>query len=250
MKFKFTHILIFFFLFSCTINNINEDKITVISKKNYTSKGFSLIYEESLYKKKMITKKLNNKKYEILHSFLKPKTLLKIINPNNSKSIIAIVKSNANYSPIYNSVINKKIANYLDLDIDNPFVEIFVIKKNNIFIAKKAKTFDEEKKVANKVPVSDINIKVISDVEKEPKKEKSKIKYIINIGEFYYLNSAKSLKNRIKTDTSIKNIKIQKLSDKKYRIYSGPFDSFSAIKDTYFKINQLGFESLDILKIN
>ena len=48
--------------------------------------------------------------------------------------------------------------NELDLNVDEPYVEIKSISENSLFVAKKAKTFDEERKVANKVPVKNISI--------------------------------------------------------------------------------------------
>ena len=47
----------------------------------------------------------------------------------------------------------------MELDLNNPFVEIYEVKKNKTFVAKESNTFEEEKKVANKAPVTSINIK-------------------------------------------------------------------------------------------
>ena len=73
------------------------------------------------------------------------------------------MKYKTNYPIIYNSVITNRIAEELELNYEDPYVEIIEIRKNDTFIAKKAKTFDEEKNVANKAPVTDININVISN---------------------------------------------------------------------------------------
>ena len=54
------------------------------------------------------------------------------------------------------------MADNLDLDIDNPYVEVLTIKKNDKFIAKEASIFEEEKNVANKAPVTLININDLS----------------------------------------------------------------------------------------
>ena len=51
------------------------------------------------------------------------------------------------------------MADKLELDINNPYVEVLSIRENDKFIAKEASIFDEEKKVANKAPVTSINVK-------------------------------------------------------------------------------------------
>ena len=84
---KFKYILIFFFIFSCAENTkiVNNKKIDL--KKAFASKGFTLVYEDELYKQKIIKKKINDKSLNIIHSFLKQNTYVKIFNPKNlSKS--------------------------------------------------------------------------------------------------------------------------------------------------------------------
>ena len=50
----------------------------------------------------------------------------------------------------------------LEIDLDEPYVEIKTLNQKNSFIIGKAKMFEEEKEVANKVPVEGIEIKNIS----------------------------------------------------------------------------------------
>ena len=250
MKYKITYIFLFFFLFSCVedVKLISKDKVNL--KKAFTSKGFTLVYNNDLLKEKIIKKKIDNREFVILHSFLKPKTFVKIYNPINSKTVIAKVKYKTNYPVIYNSVITKRIAEELELNYEEPYVEIIEIKKNDTFIAKKAKTFNEEKNVANKAPVVDININIISDGSEKTKIETKKNEYIILIGEYYYLETAKIVKNRLINEVNLSNIKIKRITGKKFRIYAGTYTLFSTMKDTYFIISKLGFEHLDIIKIN
>ena len=86
-------------------------------------------------------------------------SFVKITNPVNDKSVIAeVVSNNVKFTDLYNSVITERIAKELVLDPKEPYVELLLISKNSTFIAKKAKTFDEEKKVAEKVPVDGITI--------------------------------------------------------------------------------------------
>ena len=94
---------------------------------SYSSQGFALVYEDFLYSDKIVNKRLNNEKYHVLHSSLKAMTLVKIYNPENSKSVTAKVKSISDFPAIYSTVITKRIADDLNLDIENPYIEIVKI---------------------------------------------------------------------------------------------------------------------------
>ena len=247
---KFKYFFLIFFLFSCVedVKLINRNNIQV--KKTFISKGFTLIYNDNLIKKKTIKKRIDDREYVILHSFLERNTYVKILNPINSKTVIAKVKYKTNYPIIYNSVITNRIAEELELNYEDPYVEIIEIRKNDTFIAKKAKTFDEEKNVANKAPVTDININVISNEPENTEIGSKKNEYIINIGEYYYLDSAKVVKNRLINEANLTNVKIKKISKNKFRVYVGSYYLFNAMKNPYFAISKLGFEHLDVIKIN
>ena len=101
----------------------------------YFSKGFALIYEDSIFENKIVNKRLNNDQNYVLHSFLRNNTLVNISNPFNSKTITAKVRKSFKYPSIYNIVITKKMAENLDLDINNPYVEVFTVKKNVKFLS-------------------------------------------------------------------------------------------------------------------
>ena len=68
-------------------------------------------------------------------------------------------------------------------------MQITAIPENSLFIAKKAKTYDEDKKVANKVPVKNINIDDLNDIsKKEIIKDSDNINsfsYFIKIADFF-----------------------------------------------------------------
>ena len=250
MKFNLSYIYIFVFLFSCTQDMKIIKKPSKIEEPSYSSKGFALIYDNSVFESKIVDKKLNNGQNYVLHPFLKNDTLVSISNPFNSKSLTAKIRKTINYPSIYNIVITKKMADKLRLDINNPYVEVFSIRKNDKFIAKKASIFDEEKKVANKAPVTSININEISTSTNEINVNKKKPSYIINIAEFYFVESAETVKNRFEKEANLENIKIKKISKNKFRLYSGPHASFASAKDIYFSLNKLGFENLNIINTN
>ena len=253
MKFKKLLILILFSLFSysCAEYSVNTNKKGV-ERKYFASSGFALIYKDELYNNKTINKKIDNNEIVAIHSILKRNTKIKIFNPSNSKIVETVVTKKANYPGIFNVLISERIANILDLDRNNPFVEIIEVKKNKTFVAKKSNTYDEEKNVAEKAPVDEIKMDDLSSAEKNEKVKKKlkKTKFNIIISDFYYIESAKNLKNELIDKTGINNISIIKINDKKYRLLAGPFKNFNALKTSYISLNNLGFENLNINKID
>ena len=217
-----------------------------------------MLFEPSLKKNKKISKNIDSRSLIIFQKNLKKDTNVKITNLLNNKSIIAKVGSKANYPEFYNSVISERIYNELEIDLVEPYVEIIALNNNSVFLANKAKMFDEEKKVANKAPVTSININEISistpeiKIKSTPeiKVKKKKPSYIIEIAEFYFLKSAETVKNRFEKEANLENIKINKISKTRFKVYSGPHASFNSAKDTYFSLNELGFENLNITNIN
>ena len=88
---------------------------------------------------------------------------------------------------------------------------------------------------------------VISNDASSFENDSPKIKnYIILISDFYYEDSAISLKNSLIKKTNMKNISVKKITDNKYRLLAGPFKNFNALKKTYISLNKLGFENLNI----
>jgi len=218
-------------------------------RQYYSSSGFALIYDDDLFKQDIINKKINNEEVQIMHSFLKMNTPIRVINPENSKIIDTKVYKKAQYPKIFNAVISKKIASILELDIDNPYVEIIEIKKNKIFIAKKANSFEEERNVAVKLPVNEIKMDDLSvNKIKNKKKIFKKTNFILVINDFYFEDSANNLKNELIGKTKINYIYVKKINNKKYRLLAGPFKDFNALKTTYISLNNLGFENLNIYK--
>ena len=251
MNFKrFILIISIFFLSACNQFDQNNKSLVYISDQKYSNTGFALVYSEELKKNKKISKKINNRALVIFHKKIKKNSFVKITNPVNNKSIIAeVISNNAKFSSFYNSVITKRIVDELSIDLNEPYIDLILISKNSTFIAKKAKTFDEEKKVANKVPVAGITIDNLSNEnEKEVKYVKQKFSYSIKIADFYYRDSAENMVNRIKDETNIKNSVIKKLSKTKYRVLLGPFNDIKKLKKSFNEIKVLNFENIEILK--
>ena len=252
MNYKNLLIIIFFtFLFGCEQYSTSK-KITDrnISSK-YKNSGFALIYKDILKDEKLISKKIDNRSLLIFHKSLKKNSFVKITNLKNQKTIIAEVASNkAKFSDFYNCVITDRIAEELSLDPNEPYIDLVLISQNSSFIAKKAKTFNEEKNVAEKAPVDGIKIDNLAGTDKKKKiviKDKN-FKYSIKIADFYYKDSAESMISRIINETNVANTIIKKISKTKYRVLLGPFNDIKKIESTFNEIKSLNFENLEILK--
>jgi hypothetical protein len=237
------------FLSNCTstsLINIKQNKNIV---NGYSNKGFALVYSEDLYNQKKVNKKINERSLIIFQKNLKVNTSVKITNILNNKSLIATVGKKAIYPSFNNSVISLRISDELDLDINQPYIEILELLKNSIFVAQKAKTYDEEKTVAIKAPVNNISISDLNIVKKNDEKElNKKFSYTIKIADFYFKDTALFMLKRIKTASSIKKPKIRKITNKKYRVYLGPFNNISSLQKSYNDISILEFENIEIIK--
>ena len=221
---------------------------TVNLKQPYTAKGFAYIYNDSDFKNKIIKGKLNNEILQISHQNLKTGTLIKISNPKNKESIVLKNVKRIRYPDFYKILITETVAKKLNLNSELPILEIMEIRKNKSFVAKKAKIFNEEKKIPSKAPVASVQISNISkDKVKDTKKKLDKI--YIHIATFYSKNTANVLKERIVKELinfDGNKIKIRKINNKETQVISGPYTSVNLLKNDYIMIKSFGFEELDI----
>ena len=252
MKFKcikiFSIFFIFILIYSCA-DYKNNRSVNKPEKVYHTSSGFALIFEDDLYIQKIVNRKIKNDAISVMHSQLKKNTLIAITNPESAITIETRVTKSAQYPSIYNVIISKKAAEILKLNTNNPFVELREIKKNKTFIAKEGNTFEEEKTVAEKAPVESIEMNDLTTNSEQIKlKSKKKLSFTVVISDFYYLESAIKLKDKLSSEASITGLAVKKIKDNKYRLAAGPFKNFNALKSTYISLNKLGFENLNINK--
>ena len=173
---------------------------------------------------------------------------MKIINPDTKDYIILKNSISGKYPDFYKVSISNSVANEINLDKKLPLIEILEIKKNKSFVAKKAKIFNEEKKISTNAPVTSVKISNISK-NKNKKKKKTESKIYIQIASFYSEDSAIYLKKRILSEIpnyDKKKLKIVRKSNKKINLFSGPYNSINLVKNDYTKLVNFGFEDLDI----
>ena len=248
---KFNILIIVFFSFFALLGceqyiSYNPDKKFKPVEKKYKNNGFALVYQQDLDLEHLDIRSLS-----IFHKSLKRKSLVKITNPINNKSLIVKVQSNtAKFSNFYNAVISNRIAEDLSLNLNEPYVEIILISQNSTFIAKKAKTFDEEKLVAEKAPIDGIQINDLNQTssKKLKKNTNENFSYSIKVADFYYKKTAHIMIDRIRAETTLTNYRIIQLSKTKYRVLIGPFNDIKSLKNSFDKMDSLYFENLEILK--
>ena len=242
MKYKIAFLLLF--LTSCSAETLQNKKSTFTP---YSSKGFALIYDESDYKNKKISRKLNENELEIGHNKIRKNSTVIITNPENNKSIRLKVSKRVKYPDFFKVLITKSVSQKLELNADLPFVDIEERVKNKSFVAKKAVTFSEEKNVLTKIPVDKIKIDNISQKKNNVKNQKKIKKYSIIVGDFYSKNWADNLIDLLINEGIKKEVfKVKKLTKNKYQLTAGPYSSINTLKNDYFKLNKYGFENLDI----
>ena len=245
-------ILIFLFVYSCTVNTTNNNKIeTNVQTEFFSNKGFALVFNNDLKKQKLTSRIIDDRSLIIFQKNLKKDTKVKITNLLNNKSILATVGSNSKYPNFYNSVISKRIFDELELNEIEPYVEISTISENSTFLAKKAKMYEEEKNVAEKVPVEGVSISDLSSNKKKAEKKQKKVKftYMIKIADFYYLDTAKLMQKRIIDELNLDSSGIIKISNTNFRVYLGPFNNLKSLKNAYDDITPLNFENIEIIKL-
>ena len=248
MSYKFFILLVFIILSGCKLKTVNKE--VNYDNNIYVNKGFTLIYSDELIKKKITTKKIEVRSLDIHHSYLSRGTKVKITNLLNNKSIVGNVSRRIKNLNFYNSIVSQRISYELDINYNQPYIEIKEIKNNSIFLAKKSKTFEEEKNVANKAPVDTISINDLNSSKKEKVKDTkiSKFSYVIKVAEFYFLENAKDLKKRIITETDIQIVNILSISKNTHRIILGPYNNINSLQEAFYSIRDLGFENIEIIK--
>ncbi len=224
-------------------------QLTTLNKKEpYAANGFAYIYNEPDFNERIIKGKMKNDILQISHQNLKTGTLIKISNPKNQESLVLKNIKRIRYPEFYKVLITEAVAKKLKLDKNLPILEIVEVKKNKSFIAKEAKTFNEEKKISSKAPVENIKISNISK-EKIKKNSKTSNHIFILLGSFYSIDTANFLKQRISKDVpeyNIKKLMIRKNNNKENLVISGPYNSINSLKNDYILLKTFGFEELDI----
>ena len=89
---------------------------------------------------------------------------------------------------------------------------------------------------------------LISLVKKKTNTNSQKFNYFIKIADFYFIDSAKIMRNRIINESTIKNVYIRELSKNKFRVILGPYLDLKSLQKEYNKLEKFNFENIEIIK--
>ncbi len=210
LKKKFLFFFIFFF--SCTTN------FTL-----YEKKGFAQISNDD----------------RIISSFPKG-TLLKITNVKNKESKIIVTEGKSKNLVSRIIVLPSSIFQELKLNKSLPLIHLQSLRKNKIFVAKKTKIFEEEKRVNKRVKLEKINV---LDLNKE-KVVKDKI--YLEFGPFYYKSYANQIYKILYLKINDKKLIFKDYKDKSYLLSIGPINNLREFDKIYLKLGKIGLIGFNI----
>ena len=85
------NIIIFLAIFLTSCETTNKKIVIKKDFKSYSNNGFALIFSDDLYKKRVVSKKIEHRSLIIFNNKLKKDTDIKITNLLNDKYLIAKV---------------------------------------------------------------------------------------------------------------------------------------------------------------
>ncbi len=191
----------------------------------------------SIYEKKGFAKINNNNK---IISPLPKGTLFKITNIKNKKSVVITTNDFSKNLGSRIIVLPEKISQELKLNKSLPLIHIQSLRKNKIFIAKKTKIYEQEKRVDKKVEIEKIGIMNLS------KDKRNKDRIYLNFGPFYNKIYANQLYKILKLKFNKKNLVFKDYQDKNYIISIGPLKNLKEFDKIYLKLGRIGLIGFDI----
>ena len=205
--------LFFFIIFLSCTSNYNV----------YEKKGFAKIN----YDNKIITP-------------LPKGTLFKVTNIKNKKSMVIATNNTSKNLGSRIIILPDGIFRDLKLNKKLPLIHMQSLRKNKIFIAKKTKIYEQEKKVDKKVEIEKIKIMNLG------KEKKSNERIYLNFGPFYNKIYANQLYRILKLKFNNKNLVIKDYQDKNYIILIGPLKNLAEFDKIYLKLGKIGLIGFDI----
>ena len=105
--------------------------------------------------------------------------------------------------------MSMRIAKELELDFNEPYIEIVLIRNNSTFVAKKEKCLRKKKQLPKKHQLMVFKLKTLI-LKKKKNYQNKKFSYSIKVADFYYKTTAETMKKQLKIEhlKKFKNIKI------------------------------------------
>ena len=191
----------------------------------------------SVYERKGFAKiNYNNK----IISPLPKSTLLKVTNIENKKSVVVATNDiSKNLGPRI-ITLPDNIFQELKLNKNLPLIHMQTLRKNKVFIAKKTKIYEQEKRVDKKVVIEKINIMNLAN------EKKSKDSIYLNFGPFYNKIYANQLYKILKLRFNNKKLVFKDYQDIYYIISICPLKNLTEFDKFYLKLCKIGLIGFDI----
>ena len=167
-------------------------------------------------------------------------TLFKVTNIKNKKSMVITTNDTSKNLGPRIIILPDNIFQDLKLNKKLPLIHMQSLRKNKIFIAKKTKIYEQEKKVDKKVEIEKINILNLG------KEKKSNERIFLNFGPFYNKTYANQLYRILKLKFNNKNLVFKDYQDKNYIILIGPLKNLAEFDKIYLKLGKIGLIGFDI----
>ena len=198
---------------------------------------YSCSFNYSIYEKRGFAKFVNNDK--IISSFPKG-TVFMITNIKNKENIVIITNEKSKNLGSRIITLPDSIFKELKLNKNLPLIHMQSLRKNKIFIAKKTKTYEQEKTVDKKIKIEKISVMNLS----EEKKNKDKI--YLNFGPFFKKIYANQLYKVLNLKINNKNLVFKDYQENKYTISVGPLNNLKEYDKIYLKLSKIGLIGFDI----
>lgn len=168
-------------------------------------------------------------------------SLIKVINLDSKENVT--IKTTKRVLSLNSRIISlpKKFFQKINLSSDLPFVRVISVRENNTFIAKRAKTYDEEKNINNKVSFNKIEIVNLSS------QQASRKKIYLNYGPFYFQTYADGLFKVLKFNLKNEKILYKDYKEKNYIISVGPVNNLKEFDNLHKSLGALGLIGYEVM---
>ena len=173
-------------------------------------------------------------------SYLPKDSLIKITNKNNKISKVYKVDEQLKSTDSRIIYLPEIVYDEISLNREFPLVLVQSMRENKSFIAKKAKTFDEEKKINKKVKIETIEVLKI-DNEKVITK-----KIFLDFGPFYYKTYSETLFRLLSLNIKNKKLIYKDYAPKNHIISIGPLKNLTEYDNIYLKLGKIGLIGFNI----
>ena len=173
-------------------------------------------------------------------SYLQKDSLIKITNKNNKISKVYKVDEQLKSTDPRIIYLPEIVYDEIRLNREFPLVLVQSMRENKSFIAKKAKTFDEEKKINKKVKIETIEVLKIDNQKVVTKK------IFLDFGPFYYKTYSETLFRLLSLNIKNKKLIYKDYAPKNHIISIGPLKNLTEYDNIYLKLGKIGLIGFNI----